>query len=567
MGINEKKNYLLSYEIINNEEVTVKVLNKIILFFMIVFFLVAANCQKKDSGKPPMIAGADIAIAQTEYGKVRGYIHNGTFVYKGIPYAKAERFMPPVKPDAWEGIRSSLFWGPVCPMMTSHSMELDEGEFLFQHDWGYPSEDCLRLNIWTPGINDEKKRPIMVWIHGGGYAYGSSQELPCYDGESLSKKGNIVLVSVNHRLNVLGFLDLSAYGEKYKFSANAGMMDLVAALEWIRDNIANFGGDPNNVTIFGQSGGGGKVATLLSAPSAKGLFHKAIIESGWNPEYQRQEISRRIGRAVVQELGLQPSQINSIQKMPYAELAAATQRALKKIREQLTAEGNEPKGYSFGLIPTLDGNFLPYEQSDPRALSLSKDVPLIIGTTKNEFITSAWVAPRMRNAPLDSVKSFIQKKYGDKADAYIEAVKQAFPKDTRPTDLIDVDIMFRRSAVNYANLKTSNSNAPVFMYLFTWQSPVFDGDYKAIHCMELPFVFNNIGLWEEITGGGEDAYALADKMSQAWINFACYGDPNHRGLPEWQPYTKENGATMFFDNECVVGHHHDKVLLKVTVRE
>jgi len=544
----------------------VKVLNNIVLFLAIVSSLAAVNCQKNDSGKDPMIAGANIAIAQTEYGKVRGYIHNGTFVYKGIPYAKAERFMPPAKPDAWKGIRSSLFWGPTCPMMTPHIVNSDEGEFLFQHDWGYPGEDCLRLNIWTPGINDGENRPVMVWIHGGGYAYGSSQELPCYDGENLSKKGDIVLVSVNHRLNVLGFLDLSAFGEKYKFSANVSMMDLVAALKWVRDNISNFGGNPNNVTIFGQSGGGGKVATLMSAPSAKGLFHKAIIESGWNPKYQKQEITRRIGKTVVDELGLESSQIDSIQKVPYSELAAATLRALKKVREQLYSEGNAPKGY-FGLGPTLDGNFLPYEQSDPRALALSKDVPLIIGTNKNEFITSIWGNPRMRNAPLDTVKSFIKKKYGDKADAYIAAVKQAFPSDTKPTDLIDVDLMFRRNAVNYANLKSSHSDAPVFMYLFTWQSPILDGDYKAIHCMELPFVFNNIGLWEEMTGGGKEAYVLSDKMSKAWINFARYGNPNHRGLPKWPAYTEENGATMFFDNECVIRHHHDKALLKLTASE
>lgn len=531
-------------------------------FLIVVLLPLLIYGQKKSHPNYAIVVGSNIAIVQTEYGKVRGYIHNGTFVYKGIPYAKAERFMPPEKPDAWEGIRSSLFWGPTCPMMKPRTVIFDEEAFLFQHDWGYPGEDCLRLNIWTPGINDGKKRPVMVWIHGGGYSFGSSQELPCYDGENISKKGDIVLVSVNHRLNVLGFLDLSAFGEKYKFSANASMINLVAALEWIRDNIANFGGDPNNVTIFGQSGGGGKVATLLSAPSAKGLFHKAIIESGWQPEYQKQEISQQIGKAVVQELGLQPSQIDSIQKVPYKVLVAATQRALKKIREQLTAVGNDLK--SFGLIPTLDGNFLPYEQSDPRALSLSKDVPVIIGTTKNEFITSAWVAPHMRKAPLDSVKSFIKKKYGDKADAYIVAVKQAFPKDTKPTDLLDVDVIFRRAAVNYANLKSSHSDAPVFMYLFTWQSPIFDGDYKACHCMELPFVFNNIALWEEITGGGEEAYALADKMSQAWINFARYGDPNHAGLPKWEPYTEENGTTMFFDNECVIKHHHDRELLKVT---
>ena len=224
-------------------------------------------------------AGNTIAIAETEGGKVKGYIHKGIYNYKGIPYAKAERFMPPSKPASWNNTRSSLTYGPVCPTDPTTSV-FDEIEFSFNHNWGYPNEHCQTLNVWTQGINDGKKRPVMVWFHGGGFTAGSYVELPSYDGENLSKKGDVVVVSVNHRLNVLGFLDLSAYGEKYKASANAGMLDLVASLQWVKQNIAKFGGDPDNVTIFGQSGGGGKVVTLMNAPSAKGLFQKAIVQSG-----------------------------------------------------------------------------------------------------------------------------------------------------------------------------------------------------------------------------------------------------------------------------------------------
>jgi len=226
-----------------------------------------------------VVAGKDVAIVQTEGGKVRGYIHKGIFTYKGIPYAKAERFMAPAKPASWKDVRSSMTYGPVCPMDPTTTVN-DEFEFPFHHNWGYTNENCLTLNVWTPGINDNKKRPVMVWFHGGGFTAGSYVELPSYDGENISRKGDVVLVSVNHRLNVLGFLDLSAYGDKYKSSPNAGLLDLVAALQWIKQNVAQFGGDPGNVTIFGQSGGGGKVTSLMNAPSAKGLFHKAIVESG-----------------------------------------------------------------------------------------------------------------------------------------------------------------------------------------------------------------------------------------------------------------------------------------------
>ena len=205
-----------------------------------------------------VVTGADVAVTDTESGKVRGFIQNGIYTYKGIPYATAERFMPAKKVEPWEGVRSSTMYGPVAPLMTPTTQVQDEPEFVFDHDWGYTSEDCLRLNIWTPSIDDNKKRPVLFWMHGGGFTAGSSQELPSYDGENLSNKEDVVVVSINHRLNILGFLDLSAYDEKYKHTPNNSMLDIVAALDWVKANISNFGGDPNNITIFGQSGEGPK---------------------------------------------------------------------------------------------------------------------------------------------------------------------------------------------------------------------------------------------------------------------------------------------------------------------
>ena len=526
--------------------------------------LASLNASGQKTATTPIRNGEDIAVAQTNSGKVRGYIHNGIYTYKGIPYAQAKRFQAPQKPAPWDGVRSSMTYGPVSPLLTPTTQVTDESEFLFHHDWGYTNEDCLRLNVWTPAINDGKKRPVMFWIHGGGYTAGSSQELPSYDGESISKKGDVILVSVNHRLNILGFLDLSEYGDKYKGSANASFLDLIAALQWVKENISNFGGDPNNVTIFGQSGGGGKVSTLMSSVMAKGLFHKAIVQSGVWSDFQENAVSKRIGSAVLNELGIIPSRVDSIEKVPYEKLVAAGNKALQKVREQLAAAGKPVgTGIRFGWGPTLDGNFLQYQMSDPQALAISANIPLMIGSTKNEFMPSLR-NPALRKATPDEVKMHLQKQWGDKTEAYIAAVKKAYPNDTRPTDLMDIDGFFRPGMVAQANAKSGNATAPVYMYLFTWQSPVMNGDYKAIHCMEIPFAMNNIARCEEMTGGGKDAYALADKMSQAWINFATSGDPNHKGLPQWPRYTEAVGATMIFDNVSVVRNHPDKEILAVT---
>lgn len=538
-----------------------------LLFLTFASVALFTSCEQKTKTNPtPLLAGENIAIADTESGKVRGYIHNGIFIYKGIPYAQAERFMPPQKVKPWQGVRSSMTYGPVAPLVDPTTAVNDESEFVFHHDWGYANEDCQRINIWTPAIkgepNGDKKRPVLVWLHGGGHTAGSSQELPSYEGENLARKGDVVVVSINHRLNILGFLNLSAYGDKYKSSANNSILDIVAALQWVKANIANFGGDPDNVLIFGQSGGGGKVNTLLNAPSAKGLFHKAVIQSGGlGLSFHSNENTQRIGAAVLEELKLKPAQVDSLQKVPFPVLAAAGKKAVAKVMEQMRAEGQQFGRFGLSWGPVLDGTFLPYQPTQPEAQAISADIPVMIGSTKNEFMTSLFM-PQLRNAPLDSVKAHIKRQYGDKAEDFIAAVKKAYPNDTKPTDLIDVDVMFRKGALKMAELKSA-SPAPVYMYLFTWQSPVLDGTYKSLHCMEIPFVFDNIARCEEMTGGTPEAYALADKVSQAWISFAYTGNPNHKGLPEWGAYKPDNGITMIFDNTCEVKQHHDKEYLEI----
>ena len=508
-----------------------------------------------------IIASSETAVAQTESGKVGGFLQDGIYIYKGIPYAKAERFMPPVAADKWEGVRSSRAYGPTCPQGKRMGWYSDEQAFAFNWDDGYPDENCLRVNIWTPGLKDGKKRPVMVWLHGGGYSAGSGQELPSYDGTNLAKKGDAVVVTLNHRLNVLGFLDLSAYGDKYAKSGNAGLLDLVAALQWVNKNIESFGGDARNVTIFGQSGGGGKVSTLLATPSARGLFHKAIVQSGSMLRTMEQKYSRRIGSAVMEELGLNASQIDELQKVPYDKLLAAGEKAVAKMRVEADKEG--VASFIFGWAPTVDGDVLPAQPFDPQAPVQSKDIPVMIGTTLHEFTASTYFPP-LRSMTKEQVVEQIKKKYGERTDDFLKAFEQAYP-GYQSKDLVDVDFIFRPGAVEQAKLKSAQQGAPVYMYMFAWESPVMDGILRSTHCMEIPFVFNNVVRHASMTGGGKAAQVLADKMSSAWLNFARTGNPNTEGLPEWEPYTADKGATMIFDNDCGMKYNHDKELLEVVM--
>ena len=533
-------------------------MNTRILFSIAIAALATIGCCQKTGGKAEtseLLTSEETTVVQTATGKVAGYIEQGIYTYKGIPYAKAERFMAPQPVDSWEGVRSSRAYGPTAPQEARKGWASDELGFSFAWNDGFPGEDCLRANVWTPGINDGKKRPVMVWLHGGGYATGSGQELPSYDGASLARKGDVVVVTVNHRLNVLGFLDLSSFGEKYAASGNAGLLDLVAALEWVRDNAAAFGGDASNVTIFGQSGGGGKVSTLLATPSAAGLFHRAIIQSGSMLTTMDRQWSSKIGEAVAAELG----GIDAVLAAPYEQLLAAGTKAIAKVRPE--AEANGFASFIFGWAPTVDGHYLPAQPFDPQAPEQSRDIPVMLGTTIHEFSMSTYV-PHLRTTTKEAAMEYLRAtKFGDRTEEFVEIFEKTYP-DYQPKDLFDTDITFRPSTIAQANVKVAQQGAPVYMYMFTWESPVMDGILRSTHCMEIPFVFNNADLHASMTGGGKEAVELADKMSQAWINFARTGDPNAVGLPQWPAYKPEEGAIMIFDNRCEVRYNHDKELME-----
>lgn len=443
----------------------------------------------------PLETSAKAATVQTSSGPVAGYIDGGVFTFKGIPYAKAERFMPATDPDPWTEVRPCRAFGPTCPQDKRAGWYDDNQAFAMHWDDGFPDEDCLRVNIWTGGLKNGVKRPVMVWLHGGGFRAGSGQELISYDGTNLARDHGVVVVTLNHRLNVLGFLDLSAYGAKYAQSGNVGMTDIVKALQWVRDNIAAFGGDPGNVTIFGQSGGGGKVSTLMAMPSAKGLFTKAIVESGSITELLDPRFSRRIGAKTVEALGIKPSRIDDLAEVPYEKLLAAYNGALAAVREESRQDGTLPENFLtailFGQTPVVDGEVIPFQPSTPEALAISKDIPTIIGTTYHEF--------------------------------------------TRDRE----DPIFQPLALKQAADRTATGCAPVYLYKFTWESPVLDGAFGSAHCIEIPFVFDNVALHRTFTGGGADAVELGHRVSRAWTNFAKTGVPSAEGLPEWEPYPKK----------------------------
>jgi len=537
--------------------------SKVRLVLLIISLIVSGCSQRTDSqffvNKSTSLikASSTDAVTETVTGKVAGYIENGLNIFKGIPYAAAGRFDLPHQPVSWEGTRSCKAYGPVCPQVVRTGWQSDEQAFAFNWDDGYSGEDCQRLNIWTPGLKDGKKRPVMIWLHGGGYSAGSGQELPAYDGASLASGGDVVIVTLNHRLNILGFLDLSAFGEKYAMTGNLGILDIISALEWVRDNIANFGGDPNNVTLFGQSGGGGKVSTLMATPRAAGLFHKAIVQSGSMISAMEPRYSRKIGIEVVRELGLKSSQVDKLKDVPYHTLLKAGEKAVDKIMKEAETDGVET--LIFGWAPTTDGVILPEQPFVHEAPDSAKNIPMIIGTTLHEFSASTFI-PDLRNVDLQKARDILKEKYGDKTDAFIETVASVYP-GFRPADLFDIDTRFRQGALHQAEVKVRQKGAPVYMYLFSWESPVLDGALRAMHCMEIPFVFDNIYRSRHMTGGGEDAHRLANKMSRAWINFARSGNPNVSLLPEWESYDSGTGATMIFDDQCRMEYHHDRELI------
>jgi para-nitrobenzyl esterase len=501
----------------------------------------------------------DNAVVETTAGKVRGYTRNGIHTFKGVPYGATTegeaRYLPCSKPKPWTEVRSALSYGKCCPQALRGGWEHDEETFVYHWDDGQPGENCLHVNVWTPGL-DSKKRPVMFWIHGGGYQAGSSQELPGYPGENMSRRGDVVVVALNHRLGVFGFLNLAGYGPPYADSANLGMLDIVGSLEWVRDNIANFGGDPGNVTIFGQSGGGGKVTNLMTMPSAKGLFHKAIVQSGSLLWAHQPADSAKLADAVVAELGLTKAQIAKIHSVPSAKLLEAAVAAVQKLSPP-PKPGDLPR---LMWMPTADGKVLPNVPFIPAAPEISANIPMIIGTVLHEF------SPTIDNPKAElmteaELKKQVSDRYGDKAGRILEVLHKAYPgqKPVGLSAILGAD-MFRSGAAIQAERKAAQGAAPAYVYLFTRESPVLNGRARAYHCAEIPFVFYNTDLCDFATGGGPEARELAGKMCDAWISFARKGDPNHPGLPTWPAYEKEKAPVMIFDKVCEVKTDPEKEL-------
>ncbi len=522
----------------------------------------ASSAGKKEEDGQIIFVGDKIAIAETAYGKVRGFIHKDIYNFLGIPYgANTEgknRFMPPQKPEPWSDIYPAVYWPNAAPQLLENFYA--NRYLAFTDYWHYDdvSENCLGINVWTPGYNDNVKRPVMLWIHGGGFTSGNSIEHPEYHGENLARKENIVFCSLNHRLGPLGFSDLSSLGgEKYASSGNVGMLDIIAALEWIRDNISNFGGDPGSVTIMGQSGGGAKVCTLNAMPSAKGLFHKAVALSGLSIRSGEKAGADKLAYYILKEAGLNASQIDKLQEMPWRDYYLLTRNASTKFREETRSQGIMGGGFS----PVVDGKVLPQHPYSPEATPLAADIPMIVCSTVYERSPSSFDST-LEDISLDKAKEVIKTQrgfggsLGDNTSAIIDAYAKNFP-DKKPIEIVGMILSNRRSQVQLCNVK-SVQNAPVFNAWFGWNPPVFDGRLRAFHTMDISFWYYNTDVQISHTGGGARPRNLSAKMSSSLVQFMKTGNPNGGGLPEWPKYTADKGEVMILDDNCEAKNDPDR---------
>jgi para-nitrobenzyl esterase len=497
-------------------------------------------------------AGVGVAEASTTAGRIAGFVHDDLYIFKGVPYGDATgatgRFLPPRPPKPWSGLRSSRHYGPICPQDQGTGRFNDEEAFVFQWNDAVQSEDCLRLNVWTPGLDSQGKRPVMVWLHGGGFVAGSGHDLPAFDGENLARRGDVVVVTLNHRLNLLGFLDLSHCDARFAQSGNVGMLDIVAALEWIRDNIAQFGGDPDRVLIFGQSGGGAKVSTLMGMPAARGLFHRAIVMSGSFARAVSRDKAQTLTDQILNELGLRPAEAHRLQTLPYTQLRQAGEKVLARANKPFAGFVDVRRiSENLGFAPVVDGMVLPACPFQPHAPAISADVPLMIGTTLNEFVTGInqpEVEAMTEADLLVRAEGFLP----GRGAALVEAFRRRAPL-AAPFDIWSriATAPIRKAAVEQAVAKAASKRAPAYLYWFTWSTPVLDHRPRAFHCLDIPFAFANTDRCASMTGGGEEARALSVQIADAFVAFARHGDPNHAGLPRWSPVTSQAIATLMFD--------------------
>lgn len=487
------------------------------------------------------VAGAEEAaerpVASTQYGDVRGNIDDGVSVFLGIPYGgdtAGARFKPAGPPAPWSDVKDASAYPDTTPMV-------DMGSAMFA-SWApdpkpAQSENMLGLNVWTPAL-DDRKRPVMVWLHGGGFQSGSGSST-VYDGVALANRGDVVVVTINHRLNMLGYLYLAEIGgEEYADSGNLGNMDMVQALEWVRDNIAEFGGNPNNVTIFGESGGGRKVSTLLAMPTAEGLIDRAIVQSGSHLKIRTPEDATEDTREIMDMLGIAPGDVAALEAMSATDIVDA----VKMVGLNMTG--------SISWGPVLDDRSFTTHPFDGVAAESSRNVPMLIGSNKDEL--ALWIAPdkSVHSMGYEEVaprlKAFVN---GVDVPALVAGYRETYP-DKSPADLmiaVASDARYSANAVRQAKVKAAQGGAPVWLYQFDWETPVFGGLLGAPHALEIPFAFDNLDVSASMVGEAEPMQGLADQVSEAWISFARHGNPNARGLPHWPRVSPTRPTAMRFN--------------------